>query len=151
MDGADGREDADQLVLTPAKLRMHSSVVAVYATGTWLMHSIFIVLLFLKVSSQGRLEAVERSAFDRALLLLLPLPLLHRGPRPRHAALRPCMRHSMAFMHPCVQVEGLLYLPWWAVFVPEWAVHLVQLPLFTAVIARRVSMSGSVYLAHATS
>ena len=46
------RED-QHLVLTPAKLRLDSRVVATYATGTWLMHSVFILLLVLRVSALG--------------------------------------------------------------------------------------------------
>lgn len=43
-----GSQETDQLVLTPAKLRLHSGVVAVYTTGTWLMHSAFITLLIMR-------------------------------------------------------------------------------------------------------
>ncbi|KAI8466322.1 MAG: hypothetical protein J3K34DRAFT_434193 [Monoraphidium minutum] len=46
-------EDTEQLVLTPAKLRLQSRVVATYTTGTWLMHAVFIIMLLLRI--EGRL------------------------------------------------------------------------------------------------
>lgn len=44
-----GNDEGD-LVLTPAKLRLDSTVVALYTTGTWLMHSLFLTVLMLQVS-----------------------------------------------------------------------------------------------------
>lgn len=42
-------------------------------------------------------------------------------------------------MHAHLQVSGKMHVTWWVLFAPEWLVHLVQVPLFTAVIASRVS------------
>jgi hypothetical protein len=46
--------EEQQLVLTPARLRIDSRVVATYTTGTWLMHAFFVVLLMLKVRGKSR-------------------------------------------------------------------------------------------------
>ena len=39
----------DDLILTPAKLRLDSRVLALYATAMWLMNSVFLALLLFKV------------------------------------------------------------------------------------------------------
>lgn len=38
-----------QVILTPSKLRLHSSVLAVHATANWLMASVFCIVLLIQV------------------------------------------------------------------------------------------------------
>jgi hypothetical protein len=66
MDRGGDTGDAGQLVLTPAKLRLHSVVVATYATGTWLMHGVFIVLLLLQVRGPSSCGGARLSSKPRA-------------------------------------------------------------------------------------
>jgi len=47
----DDSQDGQDLVLTPAKLRLNSTVVVIYSTATWLTHAVFLALLMIKVSS----------------------------------------------------------------------------------------------------
>lgn len=86
------------------------------------MHAIFLTLLSLKVGRAARpgprCDAVR------------PAPLL----QPQHRRGRACVDRPAL----CPQVENVLPMPWWAVLTPEFVVHLVQVPLFVEVLARRV-------------
>lgn len=59
-------EGLEDLLLTPSKLRLHSSAFAVYAT-TWLMHAAFLTLVLLKVRARARSAAGGRALARAAL------------------------------------------------------------------------------------
>lgn len=59
--GSTNAEGDDELILTPAKLRLDSRVLCSYATAVWLGHAIFCGLLLAQVMPAC---LIESSAFD---------------------------------------------------------------------------------------